>query len=344
MERYIGMDVHKASCSLCVLDATGRVVRQDVVETNGQALVGYLQHQPGQLHLCFEESEWAAWLWEILSPLVAELVVTLGEKRRGSKSDTLDAHALAERLRTGQVGPSIFKAPNRFARLRELACVYGLLTRDVVRTKNRLRSRFRRRGIECKRGELYRPEPRRKRLGLLPAAMRPVIELLGEELDHLEELKARAEQALVAESHRHKISGVLETIPGLGQVRVAQIVPIVVTPHRFRTKRQFWSYCGFGVVTHSSADWIRVDGQWVKGQLAKTRGLNRNRNQILKTIFKGAATTVISSMGPNAFRDAYDRLCEQGTKPNLAKVTVARKLAATTLAIWKSEEVYDPKR
>ena len=171
MERYLGMDVHKTSCSFCVLDASGRRVRQDVVETNGQALVGYLKQQPGRLHLCFEESEWALWLWEILSPFVAELVVTQGEKRQGVKSDMVDAQVLAERLRTGQAGPSIFKAPNRCAKLRELGAVYEALTRDVVRTKNRLRSRFRRRGVECTGPEVYRPERRQKRLRSLPPAM-----------------------------------------------------------------------------------------------------------------------------------------------------------------------------
>jgi hypothetical protein len=64
----------------------------------------------------------------------------------------------------------------------------------------------------------------------------------------------------------------------------------------------------------------------------------------LKGIFKGAATTVIAHAAPGPFRAAYDRLLEQGTKPNLAKVTVARKLAATTLAMWKNEETYDPER
>ena len=36
------------------------------------------------------------------------------------------------------------------------------------------------------------------------------------------------------------------------------------------------------------------------------------------------------------------RLLAGGTKPNLAKVTVARKIAAIVLAMWKTEEVYDP--
>jgi transposase len=149
---------------------------------------------------------------------------------------------------------------------------------------------------------------------------------------------------MVEECHRHRISRILDTVPGLGPVRVAQLLPIVVTPHRFRTKRQFWAYCGFGVVTRSSADWVRLNGEWVRARVAQTRGLNFNFNRTLKMIFKGAATTVIAHAGANPFREAYDRLCGAGTKPNLAKVTVARKVAATTLAMWKREEVYDPER
>ncbi|MDC0678777.1 transposase [Sorangium atrum] len=37
------------------------------------------------------------------------------------------------------------------------------------------------------------------------------------------------------------MSRVLESCPGLGPIRVAQLMPIVVSPARFRTKRQFWS-------------------------------------------------------------------------------------------------------
>lgn len=344
MERYLGMDVHAESCSFCVLEASGKEVQRGVVETNGEALVSYVKQFPGRLHLCYEESEWAGWLWEVLSPHVAELVVIQGLRRKGSKSDALDARALAERVRTGQVGMPIFKAPRQFAQLRELAQLYGLLTRDVVRAKNRLKSRFRRRGVRCTGEAVYGVEGRKRLLEELPQALRPAVELLGVQLDCLEALKAETEAAMVAASHGAPISRVLETIPGLGPVRVAQILPIVVTPHRFRTKRQFWAYCGFGVVTHTSGEWVQVDGQWVKARVPKTRGLNFNFHRTLKYIFKGAATTVIAHARPNPFREAYDRLCADGTKPNLAKLTVARKIAATTLAMWKSGEEYDPKR
>ena len=82
----------------------------------------------------------------------------------------------------------------------------------------------------------------------------------------------------------------------------------------------------------------------MRSRQPQTRGLNKNRNPRLKAIFKGAATTVIHPKSRNAFHTAYDHLCEQGTKPNLAKVTVARKLAATIWKMWKNEEVCDPER
>jgi transposase len=70
------------------------------------------------------------------------------------------------------------------------------------------------------------------------------------------------------------------------------LVPIVVSPHRFRTKRQFWSYCGLGIVMRSSSDWVRdKNGQWQRAQVQQTRGLNLTHNHHLKAIFKGAATS-----------------------------------------------------
>ena len=75
----------------------------------------------------------------------------------------------------------------------------------------------------------------------------------------------------------------------------------MVSPHRFRTKRQFWSYCGLGIVMRSSSDWVRdKNGQWQRAQVQQTRGLNLTHNHHLKAIFKGAATSFGSAANPEA--------------------------------------------
>jgi hypothetical protein len=123
---------------------------------------------------------------------------------------------------------------------------------------------------------------------------------------------------------------------------VAQLVPIVVSPARFRTKRQFWSYCGLGIVMRSSSDWEKTkDGAWRRAEVQKTRGLNLNHNHTLKHIFKGAATTVITQLEDDPLHQDYKRIIAAGTKPNLAKLTIARKLAAIALSMWKSKKEYD---
>ena len=139
------------------------------------------------------------------------------------------------------------------------------------------------------------------------------------------------------------MSRVLETCPGLGPIRVAQLIPIVVSPARFRTKRQFWSYCGLGIVMRSSSDWVRApSGGWARANVERTCGLNFNHNHTLKNIFKGAATTVIAQLETEPLHQDYERLIAANTKPNLAKLTIARKLAAIALSMWKSKEKYDP--
>jgi transposase len=344
MDRYIGVDVHSASTTFEVLSASGKKVRRDVVETNGGALVGYVKQLGGKLHVCVEEGEWSEWLYEIFLPHAEEVVVYRGRRREGSKSDAIDAHALAEKMRTGKVGHPVFKDRGGLRGLREAARVNGMVTRDVVRVKNRLKSLYRSRGIRCTGEGVYDPRRREAYVRELPKAMQGVAEVLGAELDQLDVLKKRTERAMVKESHRHRISRILETVPGLGPVRVAQVLPVVVTPYRFRTKRQFWSYAGFGIETHSSSDWVAKDGGWARGRVVQTRGLSFNHNHTLKGVFKGAATSALGMTGPNPLREVYERLLANGTKPNLAKLTIARKIAAMTLAMWKRQERYAPEK
>ena len=119
------------------------------------------------------------------------------------------------------------------------------------------------------------------------------------------------------------------------------MIAIVVSPMRFRTKRQFWTYCGLGIVMRTSSDWVqRKDGGWAKAEVQRTRGLNQNHNHTLKRIFKGAATPSFTHKQEPLHQD-YQRLITAGTKPNWTKLTLARKLFGIALSMWKSEKEYD---
>jgi transposase len=144
---------------------------------------------------------------------------------------------------------------------------------------------------------------------------------------------------LIVECRRHSASKVLLKVPTLGIIRIAQLISSVVTPHRFRSKRQFWSYCGLAVVTRSSADY-RLDGAQLRRVQtpASTRGLIKSHNRTLKHVFKSAALTA-SRCEP--FKTQYAELLARGLRPELARVTMARKIAAITLAVWKAGESFE---
>jgi len=55
MDRFIGLDVHPSSCTFGVMGLSGKRLRSQVVETNGEALVNFVNTVPGTLHLCLEE-------------------------------------------------------------------------------------------------------------------------------------------------------------------------------------------------------------------------------------------------------------------------------------------------
>jgi transposase len=345
MERYIGMDVHAASCTLAVISQTGKRLKDFPVETNGQALVEAIRMIPGHKHLVFEEGLQSAWLYETLSPHVDELVVAGITESRGPKSDKRDAYGLAEKLRVGSLDKPVFKAPRQFTRLRELSRIHMTLVGDVVRGQSRIKSLYRSRGIPVSGVNVYGVHHREAWQKKLSSSAQMRATRLYAHLDFLLEQKKQAEADLLREAKRHRVVGIVETAPGFGPIRAARLVPIVVTPHRFRTKRQFWSYCGLGIVTRSSSDWVQAaDGGWIKTRVPQTRGLSRQHNRFLKHIFKGAATTVITQRYKDPIHARYQQLLHGGTKPTLAKLSLARMIAATVLRMWKDEEAYDPGR
>jgi len=256
MDKYIGIDVHSASCTIAVVDAHGKRAGLHVVATNGQEIVECLAVIPGQRHVCFEEGTQSGWLYEVLEPHAVEVVVAGVAGSRGAKDDKRDAFGLAEDLRLGAIKTRVFKSGGPFKPLRELARTHRMVVADVVRTKNRIKSAYRSRGVPVAGKSAYSSAGREQWQEQLPEAYRGPLLTLYAELDALEEVRSDAEKALVQEARKFPITKLLATCPGLGAIRAAQLVPIVVSPHRFRTKRQFWSYCGLGIVMRSTSDWL----------------------------------------------------------------------------------------
>jgi hypothetical protein len=73
--KYIGMDVHKESISSAVINASGKIVMECVIETKASMVLQFMNGLCGDLHVTFEEGTWASWLYDLLKPHVTKLVV-----------------------------------------------------------------------------------------------------------------------------------------------------------------------------------------------------------------------------------------------------------------------------
>lgn len=340
---YVGMDVHKATVVIAVLDVKGKVVWQSIVETSTQAVRDFCKSLRGENHVTFEEGNHASWLYDVVKPLVKHLVVCNPKHnqllKKGNKNDRIDARKLAELLRLKALKP-VYHGEHGTRTLKELVRCYECLVKDRSRVQNRLKALYNSQAIPNRRGELYHLSKRESWIQKQENAGRRMrAELMFRQMDELKVLKLAARKAMIAESRRHEAQNILSQVPELGLVRVAQIIATVDSPFRFRTKRPFWSYLGLAVETRSSADHEMRNGRVSRRKVkVETRGLNEDYNRRLKSVFKSAATHACSC---GVYKEYYEKLVAGGMRPEMARLSVARKLAAAVLAVWKKGESFD---
>ena len=342
--KYIGMDVHKESISIAVRNSAGKVVMECVIETKASMILQFIDGLRGDVYVTFEEGTWAAWLYDLLKPHVTKVLVCDPRRnallQEGNQNDRVDARKLAELLHHNQLR-SVYHGDHGLRTLKELVRSYLTITQDLSRVMTRVKAIYRSWAIPCTGKQVYAPRHRAEWLAKInEPGVRRRAELYYQQLDALRSLRQEVRRDLLTESKKHKAWKLLCQIPSIGPIRAAVLLGILQTPHRFRTKRQLWTYGGVGIKTSSSADHQVIKGQLErKKKQVEIRGLNRNYNHDLKNLFKGAAIVAASKPGP--FAEFYAELVAKGMRPEMARLTLARKIATIVLIVWKRGVSFD---
>src|SRR5271165_4428100 len=125
--KYIGLDVHQATISAVVLDSTGRLMMESILETEASTILQFIHGLRGSLHVTFEEGTCAAWLHDLLKPHVTKVLVCNPRKnallKEGNKSDRIDARKLADLLYLNKLNP-VYHCETGMRPLKELARSY----------------------------------------------------------------------------------------------------------------------------------------------------------------------------------------------------------------------------
>lgn len=340
--RYIGLDVHRDTISVAVLDSRGKLILEQVIPTTTAAVLQLVELLRGHLHVALEEGTSADWLVALLEPRVAQVLVCDPRKidRRGSKSDRVDARELADLLRCGRLS-AVFHQDCGLSSLEELARTYLVLTKDQTRVMNRIKALYRSWAIPCAGQSCYSPRRRQDWISQLPQlAVRGRAEIYYQQMDSLQALRQQVRARLLREGRKHSAFCRLRQIPYIGPMRAILLIVFLQTPHRFRTKRQLWAYCGLALATRASGEY-----RFQQGKLQRKRhqptvlGLNRNHHHLLKYVLKSVAARCCSGSGP--VHDFAQTLLDQGMRPEMVRLTVARKIAAIVLVLWKKGVAFD---
>src|SRR5260370_16563694 len=109
-EKYIGLDVHQATIVVAVMDSTGKLVMESILETEAATILQFFAGLRGTVSVTFEEGTWSVWLYDLLNPHVDKLVVCNPRKnallKDGNKRDRIDAPNLAQLLPGNQPKPA----------------------------------------------------------------------------------------------------------------------------------------------------------------------------------------------------------------------------------------------
>ncbi len=179
-----------------------------VIETKANTILQCIDGLRGDLHVTFEEGTSAAWLYELLKPHVAELIVCDPRKnasmREDNQNDKIDARRLAELLRIDHLSP-VYHGEHGLRTLKELVRSYLTVTKDLVRVMTRIKAIYRSWAIPCTGKQVYAARHRAEWLAKInEPGVRRRAEFYYQQLDALRVLRQGVRRELLAESKKQK--------------------------------------------------------------------------------------------------------------------------------------------
>lgn len=330
--KYVGIDAHASSCSICVLlEKSTRPYLEQTCPTDGRELLEILSGLSGSVVVALEESTIADWVYRVLLPYVHDVIVTDPRQnkliaRDNNIDDAEAARKLALLLRAGLVNRVHHSALDERMEFKRLVMFYYKQGKDRTRAMLQLKAIYRGYNIPCYGTEIYGIERRQEWLERLPERARYRAAETMAMIDLIGERQEATKNEIALQSRRYREIREFDKLPGIGLIRAATLFAILDTPTRFTSEARLWAYCGLGIVCRSSG-----------GQRTPPH-LTRKGNPLLKNVLKSAAVTATSC--DNRFCRQYQALLAAGMRPQLAKLTIARAIASTILALWRKGSTY----
>jgi transposase len=337
MEHYAGIDVSLEYASVCVVDASGKIVREGKVLSEPEALIGWfgaLDLRLGRIGL--EAGPLSQWLYAGLhqAGLVVELLETRhvrdAFKAMPVKTDRNDARGIAQLMRLGWFKPVHCKSIAA-QETRALLTARKLIQAKLLDVENSLRGILRGFGLKVGKTTARSFAGRIRELVARHPTLETVVEaLLAVRTVLLQEFNA-FEKRVRGMARCHAKAKLLMTIPSVGPIVALTYASAIDDPGRFRSSKAAGAHFGLTPKKYQSGE-TDVDGRISKiGDAAVREALYQAAHVMLTKPVRGA--TALKSWAMRIAKRAGMRK---------AKVALARKLAVILHRMLADDQPFNP--
>jgi transposase len=328
MDYYVGIDVSLELSSVCIVDATGRIIREAKVASEPEALTAFLASLGVPLtRVGLEAGPLSQWLYAGLDSAGYDVVLLETRHVKAAlsamivKTDRRDARGIAQLLRMGWFRPVHCKSPPA-QDVRALLVARKLLQAKMRDVELSLRGLLR--GFGLKIGEVSKGQfaARVRTLTAGHDMLERIAEAMLRAREALQTEFAKLHRAMLTIVRNDKLCQRLMTVPGVGALIAVTFTSAVDHPERFSRSRAVGAHFGLTPKKYQS------------GATDITGAVSRVGDPMVRTaLYEGAHILLTRAVRFSALkRWALEVAKRRGMRR--AKVALARKLAVILHRMW----------
>ena len=328
MDYFAGLDVSVKETSVCIVDDTGRIVREVKVASEPEALLQVLTN-PGHhfKRIGLEAGPLSQWLFSALAEAGLPVICVETRHMRAvlkaqiNKTDRNDARGMAQMMRVGLYRPVHVKTL-RSQKLRMLLTHRKLLQSKAIAIDNDLRATLRNFGLKVGMVGTAKFEARIKELvedlpdlAVLVEPLLIVRRVLREQIGILH-------RRLLAIVRDDDVCRRLMTVPGVGPVVALTYRATVDVPARFRNSKAVGAVFGL------------TPSKYQSGEVNRTGAISRCGDEMMRMMLYEAAQIVLVRSTKWSWLKAWAMKIARHRGMKKAIVALARRLAVIMHRIW----------
>jgi transposase len=328
MEHYVGLDVSLKLTAICVVDQSGSVVREGVVDSDPEAIAEFVTTNAASVvRIGLETGPTATWLWTELKQLGLPAICIDARhakavlKMQINKSDRNDAAGIARIMQTGWFKEVRVKDLDSHS-VRALLASRALLVKIKRDLENQVRGLLKNLGLVIGRAKLNVFAARAEELiegrPELVAAVRPLLNARSAIEQQVDDLDRKVMRLARNNDQARRFM----TAPGVGPITALCFLATIDDPTRFKRSRSVGAYAGLTTRRYAS------------GEVDWTGRISKCGDKMLRSYLYEAANVLLTRVVKWSALKAWGIRLAKRSGLRKAKVAVARKLAVILHRMW----------